>query len=1046
MAFDISSWTRLEFEQTPIYIHPSRPDWFVPNDTGDRMLQALGRGEGIDGVVARRFLRRLPDTPAPAYTGRADLLKTDHLRELWLHVTDRCNLACSHCLFSSCSDASTEMPAATALALAEQAWQLGCRVFALTGGEPFVHGEIVPLIDGLLALDGANVVVLTNATLLNRHAARLKAWPRDRLHLQVSMDGLADRHDEVRGKGQFKKLSAQLGRLAEADIPCTLSMCVRRSNVGEMADAVAFAAEAGATNMHFMWYFVRGRADPSGRPETDALLAGLRSAAARGEQAGIGLDNLDALRGQVFAPPGTIHDGGGAGWESLAVGADGNVYPSAALVGVEALGHPVEGDLAGAWRQSPALERLRQTTAAGLDSPLRFILGGGDPDHCYVHGGKFVGCDPYASLHEKTALWLIAREAAALSDVAAAGEDDRPALRLKMGEILERCGAHGAVALTHSNCLLAVAGADGRTAVREFYTVAAEENQEDICNPVAYPPEVLGHIPPAARVRGYGCGSPVLESGILPGETVVDLGCGMGVECFIASRLAGVVGRVIGVDMLEPMLARARAGAAGVAANLGYDNLEFRQGYLERLPLDDASVDVALSNCVLNLSSHKRRTFAEIFRALRPGGRLVVSDVVCETEPPATISNDDVLRGQCVAGAMTQRDLFSLLAESGFVGARVVGRFPYRVVAGHRFFSLTFEARRPAPADRIRAMYRGPFAGVVTSDGTVLDAGRTVEVSRDQLAGCDGEMLEFDESGVATNVESGASCGCACDVPAAQEQAAAACCSPAPAAQEQAAPCRPSPADQDEPSADRAGSLLSLPVVEQAKHAGGCMVCKAPLVYRDVSAEAACYYCGGAFPADATCENGHFVCDGCHAADALSLIERVCLTTDETDMIALLRTIRSHEVVPLHGPEHHAMAPAIVLATYRNLGGQVPDAMIRTAILRGAKVPGGACAMMGACGAAQGVGVAFALILGSNPLAPGLRRLTMSFTRAALDRMTQYEAARCCQRECYLALQVAAELSAKYLPIQLKADADLQCEQIGRNTECLGPACPLYGG
>ena len=163
---------------------------------------------------------------------------------------------------------------------------------------------------------------------------------------------------------------------------------------------------------------------------------------------------------------------------------------------------------------------------------------------------------------------------------------------------------------------------------------------------------------------------------------MVDLGSGRGVECFIAARQVGARGKAIGVDMLEQMLAAAQRGAAAVAVNLGYRNLEFRHGYLEQLPLEDQSVDVVLSNCVMNLSPDKRRAFGEILRVLRPGGRLVISDVVCEEEPDAAIRNDDILRGECIGGALTQRDLVGILEEAGFVAVRFLKRFPYRVVGG----------------------------------------------------------------------------------------------------------------------------------------------------------------------------------------------------------------------------------------------------------------------------------------------------------------------------------------------------------------------------
>lgn len=758
MAFKPQLWTRFECDGIPIYIRGDKPDWFVPNDRGDQVLQDSMPGRAaIEDWQVKHFFQRLPDSPEQPYGGRAALLKTDHLQEVWFHLTNRCNQSCRHCLFSSSPRETAELSGSRIREIAAQAAGLGCRVFSLTGGEPFVHPELEEIVDSLLGHEEAHVVVLTNGTLLRDHAGALGRWPRERFHLQISLDGLQPGHDEVRGKGAFDTLIADLAWLKAKKNPFTLSMCVNADNVTDMPGVVDLAAETGAANVHFMWFFVRGRGTPRWYVPPEKIFPYLLEAARRAEATNLSIDNFEVLRSQVFAPSGTIHDGANSGWESLAVGPDGKLYPSPALVGMEPLGTEVRNGLATAWRQSRVLSDLRESTAASLTSPWRFLLGGGDPDHSYLHSGAFMGQDPYLELYEKMALWLIAQEA---------GKEPSsgpPGLRLKMGEVLESCGTHGAVALTHTNCLLAAAMPDSRTTIKEFYHGAAQTTKTDILNPVCYPEDVVAHIPQESRVRCYGCGSPVLDAELRPGQRVLDLGCGTGVECFIASGLVGQSGYVTGVDMLASMLALSERAAGGVAANLGYRNVEFKKGYLEELPMPDSSTDVVLSNCVINLSPHKRRTFAEIFRVLCPGGRLVISDVVCETEPDAAIRNDELLRGECISGAFTQRDLFGILEESGFVAARVLKRFPYRVVQGHQFFSMTYEARKPLAADKVSVMYRGPFAALVTHKGEVLPVGETVQVDLDELFVDGSDLLVFDEGGNVIN----------------REMTAPACCTPA---------------------------------------------------------------------------------------------------------------------------------------------------------------------------------------------------------------------------------------------------------------------------
>ncbi len=1031
MAFQIEAWERLTSNGTPLWIRPVGGDWFVPNDAGDSLLRALREDNDAAATLsAQRFLARLPTGLGVSPPPRADVLRLDSLTELWIHLTDRCDLACRHCLFSCSPSCSTTLETDRVLSIAHEAEELGCRLFVLTGGEPLVHEGFVEVVDELLAIPDSHVVVLTNGVLLDTHRDDLARWPRDRVHFQVSVDGLQQANDRIRGKGNFAKVLERLTLLHDMAWPFTVSATVTIDTVDDLPAVVELAADKGASNVHFMWFLERGRGDGSQRAEHDKIAERVCAATSLAETLGLGLDNLDALRSQVFAPIGTVHDGTNAGWESVAVGPDGRLYPTAATVGLEALATSQDDGLAHAWRNGAALDEIRRASSWGDPSPFAALLGGGDLDRRIIgHGGRVdsavrVGQDPLLGLTERLAAWVIVREALSLPEPSG----DEPALRLERGDVLESCGAHGAVALTHSNCLLSVAGEDSRQAVRDFYGRAAETPDVDILNPVAFPADLIEHIPDESRVRSYGCGSPVLDADPTAGEVVVDLGSGTGVECFIASRLVGPTGRVIGIDMLEPMLQRARRGAAAVAERLGWSNVVFERGFLEELPLDDGEADIVISNCVINLSVHKRRTFAEVLRALRPGGRLVVSDVVCDEEPPAAIRNDDQLKGECIGGALTQRHLFGLLREVGFVGTRALRRFPYRDVQGHPFFSLTYEARKPSVAttSTVRVMARGPAPAILTSTDRPLFAGQVAEVTAEEAEVLGEALFVLDEDGAVTNVDLGAS-SCCCAPEIETDDLSPSCCEPVGAA----------PAMLEEPC----GCCGDSPT---ERHRAGCMVCGAPLEYLEVPRTAHCEYCRGQFETQTACRDGHVVCDACHAADALSVIEHLCVATTETDMIALFDQIRAHPLVPIHGPEHHAMIPAIMVTTYRNSGGELREDALKTALIRGGQVPGGFCGFAGGCGAGLGIGIGFSLLLGATPLTAKARQQALRATSSALAVLGEQPAARCCQRDGILALQRAAEISKTLLPIPLKAALATLCKQVSKNAECLGRTCQFY--
>ena len=189
---------------------------------------------------------------------------------------------------------------------------------------------------------------------------------------------------------------------------------------------------------------------------------------------------------------------------------------------------------------------------------------------------------------------------------------------------------------------------------------------QEIAAALGYSTEDLAAVPDGANL-GLSCGNPLAIAELRPGETVLDLGSGGGFDCFLAARKVGSEGRVIGIDMTPEMTALAWENAV----KWGVRNVSFHLGEIEHLPVPDASVDVIISNCVINLAPDKRAVYREAFRVLRPGGRLAISDVVATRELPEETRNDPALWSSCIAGALLVDDLRTLLAEIGYHGVAV---------------------------------------------------------------------------------------------------------------------------------------------------------------------------------------------------------------------------------------------------------------------------------------------------------------------------------------------------------------------------------------
>ncbi|TKB66720.1 MAG: methyltransferase domain-containing protein [Nitrospira sp.] len=274
--------------------------------------------------------------------------------------------------------------------------------------------------------------------------------------------------------------------------------------------------------------------------------------------------------------------------------------------------------------------------------------------------------------------------------------------------------------------------------VSERYAKAASTGEE-MCCPTSYD---MGHlktfIPEAVLKISYGCGTPAGLKTVQAGETVLDIGSGGGIDCFEASRLVGPTGRVIGIDMTDTMLEIARTHAAGVATNLGYptSNVEFRKGLADAMPVDEGTIDLIISNCVINLAPDKRKVFQEMYRVAKPGGRFTISDIVSDHIVPQYLVHDTPKWGDCLSGALTLTDYMNDMTAAGFLGIHLVKFSPWRIIDGIHFFSVTLTGYKlpPAPATSSfqYATLRGPFSRVVVEGGAAYRRGISQPITSDE--------------------------------------------------------------------------------------------------------------------------------------------------------------------------------------------------------------------------------------------------------------------------------------------------------------------------
>ena len=307
--------------------------------------------------------------------------------------------------------------------------------------------------------------------------------------------------------------------------------------------------------------------------------------------------------------------------------------------------------------------------------------------------------------------------------------------------------------------------------VKKRYAEGAQQREEALCCPVTYDPKYLKVIPSEIIERDYGCGDP--SQYLNEGDTVLDLGSGGGKICYIASQVVGKKGKVIGVDFNPVMLELAKKYQKQVARKIGWDNVEFRWGKIQDLKTDlfrlekslkqksvkdidgwlefeaiadeirlqtplieDESVDVIVSNCVLNLvkPEDKKQLFKEMFRVLKRGGRVAISDIVSDEEVPQELQDDPNLWSGCISGAFQEKAFLKAFEEAGFYGIKVekFDEKPWQVVEGIEFRSMTVRAVKGKEGDCLdrhqAVIYKGPWKHVLDDDGHMLKRGARTAV------------------------------------------------------------------------------------------------------------------------------------------------------------------------------------------------------------------------------------------------------------------------------------------------------------------------------
>jgi radical SAM protein with 4Fe4S-binding SPASM domain len=795
-VFYVPDYYHIEEDSLHLFLDPEMPNWIITDKRGSQIIDDIKNCINVKDLMhnyANKFdmdytrtwldihtflkdlIRSQFLTTEPVkrvdYAGRANYIHTKKLNELWIHTNNSCNLTCSHCLVNSSPKEDNGLSTETIKKLIDEAVALGTTRFYFTGGEPFIRKDIFGLIDYVCNHKKAELIILTNGTLLKGEAIeRLQNIDKELLKVQVSLDGSRPEiNDPLRGKGSFNLIIEGIKNIVGAGYSPTVTTVVANSNIDDIPEITKLLAHSGVKTHHLLWAHKRGRITDNGNnsiPPIDRVIEVTRRVKEVAGESGISVDNHDSYKFRANSNRGTRYDLGNACYDSMCVYSNGEVYPSASFAGHEGLecGSVQDNTLKEIWENSNMSKAFRNATLQNKNKckecHIKFICGGGDIEHSFFYSengfkldtDKFpadVGIhalDPYCDLHKeitKDVIFELAETRKKMNERKTGFSS--PTVLRSMGEGAAVCGADEQAAgsqsvyTLHSNCVLSFDVDKPRSIVREFYGKAAEEPQEDLCCPTQNAQEDTSHIPREVLDRFYGCGSPTTIAKVSEGETMVDLGAGAGIDCFIAAKKVGPKGKIYGIDMTDEMLKVANENRLLVAKNLGFDIVEFRKGFLEDIPVDNNMVDLITSNCVINLSPDKKAVFNEMWRVLKDHGRIVISDIVSEVETPPHLKLNKQLWGECISGSLTEEEFMAYLEQAGFYGLQTLSKVFWKEVEGYSYYSVTLRGYKSEKKESCvyigqKAIYHGPYKAITDEEGHLFPRNEPVEICTDTAA------------------------------------------------------------------------------------------------------------------------------------------------------------------------------------------------------------------------------------------------------------------------------------------------------------------------